>query len=408
MLGDVYRNPWVQAIGLLAGLGLVAVLVWLLSPVLVPLLFAFLVAYILDPVVDFFEARRIRRSIAIAAILVVVILVLLLIPVFLIPNMIHEADGFITTAAKAIEAQATSAKDSDAQSMSDWLRRIVDRLPLETLLRDMGWIGEDETDVDPLAVIVLRATQYMRDNATQFMDRFADAGQRAGSVAAQVFASLGRGTYGVFLFLGNIILFGFVTAYMLNDFDRIIASAKDLTPPRYRSKVFDIVAQIDHNIHGWLRGQLFVCMCLGVMYAIGFSLSGTPFAVPIAIFGGLASLVPYIGPVITVVPALVITLVEYGGFDGHIVGVLVTVAVAQALEGNVLTPRIVGSQVGLHPVWVILAVLVFAGALGFLGLLLAVPIAATLKVFVVEATTYYRRSPLFDTEDSGGDSPPDD
>ncbi|NIA13694.1 MAG: AI-2E family transporter [Nitrospiraceae bacterium] len=394
MLKEVYQNPWVQTIGLLVGLALLAALVWLLSPVLVPLLFAFLVAYVLDPVVDFFEAHGMRRSIAIAGIVFVLLLALLLIPAFLIPNMITEADRLITIAAAA----------TDAESMSDWLQRAVDQVPLEELLREIDWIEEGETNVNPLALIVLRATQYMRDNATQFMERFAGAG----SAAAHVFASIGRGTYGVFLFLGSIVLFGFVTVYMLNDFDRIIASAKDFTPPKYRSWVFGIVAQIDRNIHGWLRGQLFVCLCLGAMYAIGFSLSGTPFAIPIAIFGGLASLVPYVGPVLTIVPAAVITLVEYGGFDGHVIGVLATIAAAQALEGNVLTPRIVGRQVGLHPVWVILAVLVFANALGFLGLLLAVPIAATLKVFVVEATTYYRRSPLFETEGPEDDSPDDD
>jgi predicted PurR-regulated permease PerM len=395
MLKPVLQNPWVQAFGVLVALGLVVILCWLLSPVLVPLFFAFLVAYILDPVVDFFERFRIPRSASIAVLTVLLLSVLIAIPAFLIPSALSEADRLISLATNRPEDQ----------TMSDWLARWVERLPLDEWVKQAGWAPPEDSEFDPVAVIVARGVSYVRDHAKDFVQqhvsKFADAGQRAGYIAAFVFTYIGRSTYNLLLFIGNVVLFGFVSVYLLKDFDRVVAGARELLPLHYRSRAVDIVCQIDHNIHGWLRGQLFVCLCLGAMYAVGFTISGTPFAILIALMGGIASLVPYIGPIITVVPATLLTVVEFGTLDGHVVGVLITVAAAQALEGNVLTPKIVGTQVGLHPVWVILAVMVFASWFGFLGLMLAVPIAAVLKVFVMEAILCYKRSSLFN-----GDEPP--
>ncbi len=389
MLRPVFQNPWVQAFGVLLALGLVVFLCWLLSPVLVPLFFAFLVAYILDPVVDFFERFRVPRGATIAVLTILLLVILIAIPAFLIPSMLSEADRLISLA----------TLKSEDQTMSDWMGRWLERLPVDEWLVEAGWVSPDDTDYDPVAVIVARCITYIRDNARELVEqhvsRFANAGQRAGYLAAFLFTYIGRSTYNLLLFVGNVVLFGFVAVYLLKDFDRVVAGARNLVPPAYQPKVLDIVRQIDHNIHGWLRGQLFVCLCLGLMYGVGFSISGTPFAILIALVGGLASLVPYLGPIVTIVPAMLLTLVEFGALDWHTAGVLITMAAAQTLEGNVLTPKIVGTQVGLHPVWVILAVMVFASWFGILGLMLAVPIAAVLKVFVTELLAYYKRSSLF-------------
>ena len=355
---------------------------------------------------------------SIALIALVIILALAAIPMYVIPSMIQEADRLIRVATEDVTPESTSdalhpatLDEAQPSKISEWFRAALDRLPVEQFLRDIGWVEPEEEVTDLLAVIVANVVRVARDHTLEFLREhalmFASAGQRAGAVLAFLVAAVGRGTYGVLIFLGSLLLFVFVVVYLLMDFHGLVQGAKALTPPRYRDKVFGIVRQIDHNIHGWLRGQLLVCVSLALMYSAGLSLSGTPFALLIAWMGGFASLAPYIGPVLTVIPALALTLVKYGGFDWHAVGVLATIAAAQALEGNVLTPKIVGGQVGLHPVWVILAVMVFATWFGFLGLLLAVPIAATLKVFVVEAVTYYKRSPVFVPEadgDAGGAS----
>jgi len=147
-------------------------------------------------------------------------------------------------------------------------------------------------------------------------------------------------------------------------------------------------------LKSFLRGQLTVCAVLMGLYGVGLSLCGVPFALLIAIMGGAANIVPYAGPAITLVPALSLTLLTYG-IDGHLLGLGVVFVCIQMCEGYLLTPRIVGSQVGLNPAWVIVAILVFSTVLGFFGLLLAVPIAAVSKVLILEAVEYYKESPAF-------------
>jgi predicted PurR-regulated permease PerM len=124
-------------------------------------------------------------------------------------------------------------------------------------------------------------------------------------------------------------------------------------------------------------------------------IAGVPFWFLVAFFGGLSCFIPYVGVALTAITALFLTYLGHHTLDWHLAVVLGTVILAQVLEGNFLTPKIVGDQVGLNPVWVILAVLVFGNFLGFLGLLLAVPIAATLKVLVVEVVERYKKSPVY-------------
>jgi len=287
---------------------------------------------------------------------------------------------------------------------------VLNRLPLDELVRSLGWTAPDAQNVDPRAVLAEHIGTYVKDNALQLLRSYAPqmagAGQWAGATAAQVLTSVGRGAMAFVLFLGDLVVFAFVTGYLLNDFDRIINSAKGLVPPKHRPGIFDIVRKIDAQIHSFLRGQLLVCLCLGVMYTLGLLISGTPFAVLIGVFGGVASFVPYLGVTLTILPSLLLSLLQHGA-DWHIIGVIATFAIAHAIESTVLTPRIVGGQVGLSPVWVILAIMVFGSLLGFLGLLLAVPLAAALKVLVLEAVAYYKGSSLFGSEGgSGGEGSP--
>jgi len=403
VLGPVLHNPWVQAIGAVLVLVLTGILCYLLSPVLVPLFFAFLVAYVLNPVVDFFQARRIPRVVTICGFAVIAILLLLAIPLFLVPNLINEAEGLISAASDLATSESTSS------AVSQYVDRLIDRLPLDQLVRDMGWAPADAEEIDERAIVAEHVGTYIRDNALHvlrnYAPQFATAGQKMGTTAAQFFASIGRGTYGILIFIGNLTLFAFVAAYLLRDFHGVIASAKGLVPPAHREHVFDIVGKIDNQVHGFLRGQSVVCLCLGIMYMIGLLICGVPFAIPLALFGGIASFIPYMGLALTIGPALGLTLLQHG-LDWHLPAVIVAFWVPQAIEGSILTPKIVGEQVGLNPVWVILAIMVFGTTLGFLGLLLAVPIAASLKVLVVEAITYYKGSPLFEGEggSGGGDS----
>jgi predicted PurR-regulated permease PerM len=186
----------------------------------------------------------------------------------------------------------------------------------------------------------------------------------------------------------------------------VVTYTESLVPPRYRLRVFDMLKKVNFQLRGFLRGQLLVCLCMGIIYAFGLYFSGTPFGILVGFFGGMASFVPYLGITLTIMPSVILTVLQHG-VDGHVLAVLAVFAVAHAIEAYILTPKIVGTHVGLNPVWVILAILVFTSLLGFVGLLIAVPTAAVLKVVVVEAIIYYRKSALFsETEEDASSSGP--
>ncbi len=288
MLKPVLENPWVQAMGLVLALGLVAALAYLLSFVLVPLLLAFLVAYVLDPVVDFFEARKVSRGVTIATLAVLGIVLVLSIPMVLVPRVFSEAYQLVEESrAVGLEAEEERAENP----LYVWTDKAVAALPIEDFARQMGW-GDPRNEQEARAILAERVGEgviaYLKAHAGQF----ALSGQATGTTLAQFFGSIGRGIVATLLFLGNFALFAFVAGYLLRDFDGLVAAATELVPPKYRSKTADVVGKIDIQVRGFVRGQLTVCVCLGVMYAGGLLVSGTPFAIPIALFGAAASFVP--------------------------------------------------------------------------------------------------------------------
>ncbi len=455
----VMRNPWVRAGAIVGALVLLLFLVWFLRPVLIPLFFAFLVAYVLDPVADFFERRGISRSKTIGAMAMVALLLLLSIPFVVVPSIFSQAQSLMDKReARRAEASATTEKGVVRQ----WGDSLLEKVPLWHLLEiipdtdvlegaseapetdvvleepaaaptvevnapesdatplEEAIIGEPEVVADPerdyaamppdevRAELAERIGAYVKLNARNILQSYAPtmavAGQRAGVTVAHLVSSLGQWTLGAVVFIANLALFSFVAGFLLKDFDNLLRATRGLIPPRYLPKVEEIVGKIHLQITSFLRGQLTVCMCLGAMYVVGLTAARVPFSIPIGIFGGLAAFIPYIGILLTIIPSVILTLVAHG-FDWHIAAVLATFAFAQFLEGTFLTPKIVGDKVGLNPVWVILAILVFGNAFGFLGILLAVPMAASLKVLVLEGIAYYRASKVFsESGDSGGAS----
>lgn len=380
----VFTNPWVQAAFLLLALAGVTMVGFLLSSVLIPLFFAFIVAYIFDPVIDYIETHGMSRMAAILLLVIGLILVALLLPLFVIPSIVDQGEALIASA--------------KAPQPPDIVDRALSALPLEHWIKEAGWAAPDEEIDEPRILLVTKVGELVRDNATDFLRANArellGVGQTATRTAAEFFNQILTRVMNSLLLFGNFALFAFVAIYLLKDYDHIIEEAGDLVPKRFRTDTYRIFRQIDAQLRAWLRGQAFVCLCLGVMYAVGFTICGVPFGLVLAFFGGLVSFVPFLGLALTIGPAVLLTLLNYG-FDWHVLGVVATLLIAQGLEGNVITPRIMGQQVGLAPVWVILAIMVFGSTLGFIGLLLAVPIAAVLKVLVVESYELYRQSEFF-------------
>lgn len=189
-------------------------------------------------------------------------------------------------------------------------------------------------------------------------------------------------------------LFPLFTFFLLRDWPQLVAAADALIPLRSRPVVRRLVTEIDDRLIGWVRGQLTVAVVLGLIYAAGLLLSGIDLAVTTGLLGGVLFLVPYVGPLITGLLAGVLCLLKFG-VDWHLLVVVATFVVGQALEGAVLTPWLVGNRVGLHPLVVMVAVIVGGNVLGIVGIVVAVPLTAALAVVGLWLIDEWKQSPTF-------------
>lgn len=450
MVKEVFENKWVRAVGLLIGMTLASVVLYLLSAVLVPLFFAFIVAYVFDPVIDKIETYKIRgkhisRVGAIVTLVGSIVMGSMLFPLFMFSSVMEQATELMnprpqmtmagdtstatpTTDPAPAEGETTEADGtvvdlenpltelfdergvsvSEQEAAQNFQHLVAEKLEtwlaLDSVVRVLNLVGPEVEDPDAFAIIRHEIGTRIADEGDAILKSFFPQFKDAGSSILRLLGLVGDALLRSFLFIGNFVLFAFVAIYLLKDYDHIVAAGDDLVPHRYRKRVRRIMASIDRQLRSFLRGQVTVCCCLGAMYAIGFLIAGAPFGLLLALLGALGSFVPYLGLILTIGPAVILTMLQYGPVSWHVGAVIATFVIAQFLEGNFLTPRIVGSQVGLGPVWVILAIMVFGSTLGFAGLLLAVPIAATLKVILGELLENYRASDFFSGIDDDDDA----
>lgn len=459
MVLEVFQNKWVRAVGLLGAVIVVSAVLYLLSAVLVPLFFAFIVAYVFDPVIDKIETykikgRHISRVGAIVTLVGSIVLASMLLPLFVFSSVMEQATEMMEPTSGQVEGEekvvlpapapepaitiptATDAapavpvengaeageritdlfdgptrSEEDIEAASQFQKivaaKLEDWLALDSLVRIMKLAGPEVEDPDAMGLLRQKIGETVTEDAGAIFKSLFPQFKDAGSSLIRLLGLVGDTFLRSFLFIGNFVLFAFVAIYLLKDYDHIVAACDDLVPHRYRKRTRRIMSSIDRQLRSFLRGQVTVCCCLGAMYAIGFLIAGAPFALLLALLGALGSFVPYLGLILTIGPAVILTMLHYGPVNWHVGAVLATFVISQFLEGNFLTPRIVGSQVGLGPVWVILAIMVFGSTLGFAGLLLAVPIAAVLKVLLGEAMHNYRTSDFFSGIDEDDDDAPD-
>jgi predicted PurR-regulated permease PerM len=337
--------------------GALGATLWVLKAALTPLAAAFVIAYLLDPLIDRFEARRVRRPFAIFLLLGLVgggVVGLLL---FVIPRLVREISALA-------EMMPVYLERFVGEVVPAIERRLGVELP-KTIAAVLGELRGAELTVLGTARDLLTGT-----------------------------LSTLTGTVGI---LVALLVIPILAYYLLVQFDEIVARLGRLVPPRHRDYVFAKVRTADGLVSGFLRGQVLVAACLGLLYAIGFSVIGIDLAIGVGLLAGAMAVIPYLGNVIALGSATILCVLKFG-FDGHLLAVVGWYVVVQTLEGFVLTPRIVGSSVGLHPAAVIVALLIGGDLFGFLGLLIAVPAAAVVKVFADEALLAYRTSSLFGNE----------
>jgi predicted PurR-regulated permease PerM len=335
--------------------GAVLALLWLLRAALTPLAVAFVIAYLFDPLIDRFEARGIGRRLAIFLLLGLVALVLLAFAFLVIPRLIAEI-------------AALSA------SLPGYFERFLD-VTVPRIERLLG-ITLPHTLGEGLEHLRTGGFQIVLDTARSTVERT---------------VSLVTGTLSA---LVGALVVPVIAYYVLAQFDEIKRSILRMVPRDYQQRVAEKSAVVDRLVSGFIRGQLIVCLCLGFLYAVGFSAIGVDLAVGIGVAAGMLAIIPYVGSAFALGSASLLCVLEFG-VDVHLALVVGWYVVVQTLEGFVLVPRIVGGSIGMHPVTVIVALLIGGDLLGFLGLIVAVPLAAVIQVFVRDGIAAYRRSPLY-------------
>ncbi|MGO4550576.1 AI-2E family transporter [Lysobacter sp. 2RAF19] len=340
-----------------AGIVLITgLLLWLLAPILTPFVFAALLGWLGDPTVDRLQRRGWSRHIAVVIVFctmafVVLVTLVLLLPlierqiVTLVESLPHYRDWFIGT-------------------VLPWFER-------HTGLDLMAWLDPD------------RLFQLVRDHW-----------ERAGGVATTMLGYLSRSGFALVGWIANIVLVPFLTFYFLRDWDLLKERVAALVPRDHIGTVTRLATESDAVLGAFLRGQFTVMLVLGVMYALGLWAVGLDLGLLIGLIAGLISFVPYLGPASGVVLGVIAALVQYGDWT-HVALVLGVFGVGQVIESYVLTPRLVGDKIGLHPVAVIFAIMAGGQLFGFLGVLLALPVAAVANVLLRYAHERYTHSRLF-------------
>jgi predicted PurR-regulated permease PerM len=205
---------------------------------------------------------------------------------------------------------------------------------------------------------------------------------------------IGRGVGAALTILGYVVLTPVLMVYLLRDFDRITSRVAGLIPLQKRERFTSLAREYDNLLSRFLRGQLVAAAIVGVLTWLGLMIAGFPNSGLVGVVAGVFNIIPYLGLVVSIIPVVIISLVS-GSVLGSLLKAGIVFAIVQFIDGSVTGPRIVGDSVGLHPVWVILAIAVGSFFYGFVGLLLAMPGAVLIKLLIRESLARYRQSRVF-------------
>ncbi len=344
-----------QLVFWLVALLVFVVLFWLLADVLLPFIVAMGLAYLLDPLVDRLRRLGISRTFAAIIILIFVIGLIALAFIVLVPLLGAQLSAF-----------------------TEKLPGYIDKI--EKIINEQShtWLGQLAAEKLPEAQKSLGGM----------------AGQIAGWAGA-LLGSLLAGGRAIMSALSLIVLAPVIAFFLLLDWDRMIAKIDEWTPRPYRDTVQGLLHEMDSVIASFLRGQSLSCLILGTFYAVSLSIIGLNFGVLIGLVCGLLSFVPYVGAFSGFLLAGTVATAQFYPEWTWILASVGVFIVGQAIEGNVLQPFLVGKAIGLHPVWLMFALIAFGYLFGFPGLLIAVPVAAAIGVLVRFMIRQYMASPYY-------------
>ncbi|WP_299502809.1 AI-2E family transporter [uncultured Roseobacter sp.] len=326
------------------------VLMWSLGHVLLPFVLGGAIAYFLDPVADRLEGLGLSRIAATGIITIACILVFVMMALLVIPTLTNQA------------LQLFNVAPEYARSISTFL---IERFPSlldagSTLRQSIDTIGE---------TIKSRGAELLET--------------ALGSVAS------------ILNVVVLLVIVPVVSVYLLLDWDRMVARIDELLPRDHAATIRQLAGEIDRTLASFIRGMGTVCLILGTYYAVALMIVGLQFGLVVGFIAGLVTFIPYLGALIGGALAIGLALFQFWG-DWLSIGMVAGIfAIGQVVEGNILTPKLVGNSVGLHPVWLILALSVFGALFGFVGMLVAVPVAAAIGVIARFAVDQYKQSLLY-------------
>jgi predicted PurR-regulated permease PerM len=350
--------------------------VWLLETMgglLAPFLLALAIAYILDPAVDILERRGIKRMLAIAILAVPVLALLAAVAIIAVPALVEQIGNFldgVPAAAERVRIWLEGVRQNLARSNIPFLPQIM---------RDGDFLNPE------------RISQMLEQHQARLVQ---------GGVGTLL--GIGRGVGAALTILGYVVLTPVLMVYLLRDFDRITSRVAGLIPLRKRERLTSLAREYDNLLSRFLRGQLVAAAIVGILTWLGLMIAGFPNSGLVGVVAGVFNIIPYLGLVVSIIPVVIISLVS-GSVLGSLLKAGIVFAIVQFIDGSVTGPRIVGDSVGLHPVWVILAIAVGSFFYGFVGLLLAMPGAVLIKLLIRESLARYRQSRVFQGAPEPGD-----
>jgi predicted PurR-regulated permease PerM len=330
------------------------VALWLLSEILLPFVFGLAIAYLLTPAVDRLQRVGVPRLAGSLLLITLVVLAFVLVILLVAPLLGGQLASFIDN----IPGYVTRLQAVISDPSRPWLQKIIgeglntDKSMSDLMTQGVGWL-----------------TAFLR--------------------------SLWSGGRALVSLFSLVVVAPVVAFYLTYDWHRMIATADAWVPVRHRATVHQLAREIDAAISGFVRGQTAVCLILGSFYAVALTLAGLNFGMLIGLVSGLITFVPYVGSLTGLVLSFGVAVAQFWPEWTSIATVLAIFVIGQFIEGNVLAPKLVGESVGIHPVWLIFALLAFGYLFGFVGLLVAVPLAATIGVLARFALKQYLASPVY-------------
>lgn len=351
-------SPGKQARYWLVGFVVFIALLYVLRGILLPFVAAMIIAYFLDPFVERLANWKCSRTVATLLIMLVFFTVVIVILLLLFPMLQSQIAGFAVRVPGYLE------------TLRQKFMPLIEQI----------WTNLSEEQVQKLKEA---------------------AGAQAGNafkVIAGVFKQVWNKGLALFELLSLIIITPIVSFYLLRDWDKIVGRVDSWLPKPQAPTIRSLIAKIDETIAGFIRGQASVCLILALYYGVTLSLIGLEFGLIVGIIAGLISFIPYVGASIGLLGGLGLAYAQFPTLlpVGLVAGVFV---IGQIMESYALTPKLVGDRVGLHPVWIIFALMAGGALFGFTGMLLAIPIAAVIGVLIRFTLTQYLDSPLYRGQD---------